>query len=206
MDYKLRRSDLPDMGPTEHKSVPVVEFKADDSGRFEAVVLTYDTRDLDGDVVMSGAIPEGAPVAVSPYGHASMGQAPPVGRATIGTRGNEGVASGKFFLNTTAGREAFTVVKEMGDAQEWSWGYDPLDFEHSDWNGQRARFLRQVKVYEVSPVLRGASIGTRTLVAKTTGPVDLHAIKAQVDARRLGDDYARTQTRLERARFEETLR
>lgn len=210
MLYKQVVSPARPGGSRAVKAVDVVEFKADSSGRFEAVIATYDVVDLDGDVVVPGAIAEGAPVAVSPYGHASMGGQMPAGRATVHTVGREAHARGKFFLDTTAGRDTYTVVREMGEAQQWSWGFDIVDFEHGTRDGQRVRVLKSVLIYEVSPVLRGASIGTRTIAAKTTQPADLSdlaVIRDRVRFTRIPGDLravaANVRARQELARFEQ---
>lgn len=58
------------------------------------------------------------------------------------------------------------MVKELGPRQQWSYGFDVLDAEHGEFDGQPAQILRKLRIYEVSPVLIGASINTRTLAAK----------------------------------------
>lgn len=68
-------------------------------------------------------------------------------------------------MNASA-RESFEVIRAMGLAQEWSYGYKILDAEPITWQGQRANLLKSVQVFEASPVIRGAGIGTRTLTAK----------------------------------------
>jgi hypothetical protein len=50
--------------------------------------------------------------------------------------------------------------------QEWSYGFDVLDYDFTTIDGQRVRVLKKLKVYEVSPVLLGAGIGTRTVTVK----------------------------------------
>jgi hypothetical protein len=63
-------------------------------------------------------------------------------------------------------RDCFTVVKEMGDLQEWSYGYDIEQSSRGTENGQDVQYLDKLKVHEVSPVLLGAGIGTETVMAK----------------------------------------
>lgn len=118
-----------------------------------------------------GAFEEGAPVRVSAYGHTSWDGKLPVGRGAIKTTNEEAIAALRFFLRTEAGRETFEVVKEMSEEpglQEWSYGFDIIDGEPGTFQGQDVRFLRKLKVHEVSPVLLGAGVDTRTLSVKAT--------------------------------------
>lgn len=149
------------------KTFSRVEIKNADKGEVTAVFATLNTVDSDGDVTLPGAFTDGAQVRISAYGHASWGGALPVGKGTIRVDGDEAILDGQFFLDTAAGRDTFTVVKELGELQEWSYGYDPAEFSYGEHEGQRVRFLQRQKVYEVSPVLLGAGVGTRTMAAKS---------------------------------------
>lgn len=149
------------------KGLRRVEIKDADKGEVTAVFSTFGVTDSDGDVTLPGAIEDGMPVRISAYGHASWSGALPVGKGVIRTTGNQAVLHGQFFMDTTAGRDTFTVVKELGDQQEWSYGYDPVKYSHGEFEGKQVRFLEQLQVHEVSPVLLGAGVGTRTLSAKS---------------------------------------
>lgn len=145
-----------------------LEVKDADRGQVRAVVSTYNVIDKDGDVTLPGAFEEGATVPISAYGHKSWEGALPVGLATLKSGARAAVAEGQFFMDTTHGRDTFTTVKELA-AQglgEWSYGYDPVKYSFGEHEGQQVRFLEQVKVHEVSPVLLGAGVDTRTLSAK----------------------------------------
>ena len=76
----------------------------------------------------------------------------------------------QFNMKTDAGRDAFWHVAS-GDVDEWSWGYDPVDKDHTKitWRGQEvvARNLRTVKQYELSPVIFGMLEATTTTDAKS---------------------------------------
>jgi hypothetical protein len=143
-----------------------VEVKDADKGQVTAVVATMDVIDLDGDVTKQGAFTDGAEVLISAYGHASWGGALPVGKGVIRASKTDAVLDGQFFLDTTAGRDTFATVKALGSMQEWSYGYDAVKYSFGEQDGQHVRFLEQLKVFEVSPVLQGAGVGTRTLSAK----------------------------------------
>ena len=160
---------------SEHKAFTGVEVKDAEQGRVEAVFASYNVKDHDGDVTMPGAFEDGAAVRISAYGHASWGPGRgsssvpmmPVGKGVIRVDGDDAVLDGQFFLKTQAGRDTFEVVKEMGSLQEWSYGFDVLDSEQGNWEGEPARFLKRQRVHEVSPVLIGAGFGTHTIAVKS---------------------------------------
>lgn len=144
-----------------------VEIKDAAKGEVEALFSTYNVIDKDGDVTMPGAFTDGAPTKISAYGHASWSGVLPVGKGTIHDTGSGAVLKGQFFLDTTAGKDTFTTVKELGVLQEWSYGYDVLEYSYGEFEGRNVRFLKKLKVHEVSPVLIGAGIGTMTMSAKS---------------------------------------
>jgi hypothetical protein len=167
------------------------EIKSEDAGEVTAVFATFNTIDLDGDVTVPGAFEDGAGVVISAYGHTSWGGALPVGKGVIRSTETEAILDGRFFLDTTAGRDTFTVVKELAPQGEWSYGYDPLKFSFGEFEGQRVRFLEQQKVYEVSPVMLGAGVNTRTLVAKSRLPLGEHGEGVLADVTNLIDRVVR---------------
>lgn len=151
----------------DRKSLARVEVKDAAKGEVEAVFATLDVIDKDNDVTRKGAYTEGQDVVISSYNHKSWEGALPVGVGTIHEVGNEVVMKGRFFLNTAAGREHFEVIKEMGDRQEWSYGFNVDKSEPGQHEGKAVRILQKMSVHEVSPVLRGAGVGTRTTSAKS---------------------------------------
>lgn len=150
------------------KNLSRVQVKDADKGEITAVFATLGVIDSDGDVTVKGAFPNDVPVVISAYGHTSWQGAKPVGKGTIREIGDEAILEGQFFLDTVEGRDTFTVVKELGELglQEWSYGYDPVKFSFGEHEGQPVRFLEELAVHEVSPVLKGAGVGTRVLSAK----------------------------------------
>lgn len=137
-----------------------------DAGYVEAVFSTFNVIDHDGDVTEPGAFEKGAPVRVSAYGHRSWQGVLPIGRGEIDTTESEAVLKAQLFVNTTAGRETFEVLKGMGDLSEWSYGFEILAKRNGQFDEKDVRFLEKLKVNEVSPVLLGAGINTRTLALK----------------------------------------
>jgi HK97 family phage prohead protease len=143
-----------------------MSVKDEAEGRVEAVFSTFNVVDLDGDVTVPGAFTEGAPVKISAYGHESWLGALPVGRGTIRVEDDKAILDGQFFLSTDHGRNTFETVRLMGELQEWSYGYDAVKWSMGQHEDRQVRFLEQLIVHEVSPVLRGAGIDTRTLAVK----------------------------------------
>lgn len=165
------------------------EIKAADKGEVTAVFATFGVKDSDGDVTIAGAFEDGADVVISAYQHTSWGGALPVGAGKIRTTKTEAILDGQFFMDTKAGADTFTVVKELAARRlgEWSYGYDPVKHSFGEHEGERVRFLEQQKVHEVSPVLLGAGVNTRTLAAKGASmrfPEQCRSVLADVAALR----------------------
>lgn len=146
-----------------------LEIKDEAAGTVEAVFSTIGVRDHDWDVTRAGAFDSGAPVIIGAYAHGSWGGALPPGKGIIKVSGNEAVLEGQFFLSTTHGRDTFETVKSLGESGlgEWSYGFEAVEYSFGEHEGERVRFLDKVKVFEISPVMQGAGIGTRTLGAKS---------------------------------------
>jgi prohead serine protease len=153
----------------ERKSLPGgFEIKDAEKGIVTAVFSTMNVRDHDGDYTRDTAFTDGAPVVISAYGHKSWDGTPPVGKGVIRVKGKKAVLEGQFFMNTAAGRDTFETVKELAadGLGEWSYGFDVEEHSYGKEGDQPVRYLDRLKVYEVSPVLRGAGINTRTLTTK----------------------------------------
>jgi hypothetical protein len=153
----------------EVKSFPLVDFELKDDGEVVVAFSRIGEIDHDKDVTYKGAIPSKT-VPMSDYGHTSWpqrGARLPVGKGLIGEDGDLGIFRGGFFLKTTPGRDAYETVKAMGDEQEWSYGFDVIDFEPKPKAHPGAkRGLKSLDIHEISPVLLGAGIGTGTLAIK----------------------------------------
>lgn len=155
------------MSDAERKSLRV-EIKDAEKGIVTAAFAKLGVKDHDNDLTLPGAFGS-QNVRVSAYGHASWMGELPVGRGSISEKDGEAVAELKFFMSTQHGREHFEVVKEMGELQEWSYGFDVKETgevtEEMRQQGVR-RVLKSLAVHEVSPVLQGAGVDTRTLSVK----------------------------------------
>lgn len=154
-------------GAGETKEVRArAEVKADaPDGSVRAVFSTFGVVDHDGDVVLPSTFTDGQPVPMV-WAH---DWTRPVGKGVIRVDGERAVFDGTFNLKTSWGRDAYEAVKDAGDLQEYSWGFKTTDTEYGEKDGRRVRFIKAANVYEVSPVLVGAGIGTGTLAVKAQG-------------------------------------
>lgn len=163
------------------KTLTNVEIKNAARGEVSAVFATFNVVDADGDVTVPGAFAGNGEVPISAYGHASWGSGVPIGKGSIRETDTEAILDGRLFMDTQAGRDTFAAIKELGELGQWSYGYDTLLADPGTMDGREVQFLKQQRVYEVSPVLRGAGVGTRTISAKghngTTEPSYKTAIR-----------------------------
>ncbi len=138
-------------------------------GKVEAVFSIFNEIDSDGDVVLPDSIKSG-------YGDRGVAMVwghdwkDVIGRGEIKQDGSKATFNGQFIMDTERGREAFNTVKAMGDLQQWSFGYEVIDSENGKFtkDGQETdvRYLKDLRVWEVSPVLVGANQNTHTLAVK----------------------------------------
>ena len=137
-----------------------IELKEDGDKRYlEAVFSLFDTVDSDNDITKAGALKSGYDGNKVPlvWNHE---WSKVIGRGVIESDNQKAVFKG-YFLDTTAGREAYETVKQMEDMQQFSYGFQVIDSETStatDSKGDEVpvRVLKDVKVWEVSPVLVGS--------------------------------------------------
>lgn len=157
------------------------QFNIDEAeGIVECFVAAIGNKDSVGDVVLSGAFNESLkrrkPRVV--WGHSwndpigkvlEIYEVPPNDPRLPAKMKQAGVgglyAKVQFNLATEKGREAFASVAFFGHEQEWSIGYKTLQATF-DPNIQ-ANMLKEVELYEVSPVLHGANQLTATLSVKS---------------------------------------
>jgi len=126
-----------------------------DKGNFTAVFATLEVIDHQGDIIKKGAITPGK-TRISYWGH--RWQDLPVGIGQIKIQNNEAIVEGQLFMDTQGGVETYKTLKGLGDLAEFSFGYDIVKSSPLKDGG---RILEKLKVYEVSPVFKGAGINTR---------------------------------------------
>ena len=157
-----------------------LEFKenADETGQFKAVFSWFDVIDKHGDVTLPGAFEEGAKVKIASWGH--RWENLPVGRGEVHQDEEKAWVDGKFFMDTEAGLETYKTVKNLGELQEWSYGFETLDSEEDKKDGQKVRVLKKLKTFEISPVFIGAGNNTQTLAIKSEGEEPEPEVESEV--------------------------
>lgn len=145
-----------------------VQVKDATKGEVEVVFATLGVKDHDGDIILPGAIKDGAEIDISGYGHSVWKGDRPVGIGTIHEVGDELVMKGRYFMDVDDARNDFYTVKGLADAGrgEWSFGLVDIVATKGTHNGVSGNLISSVEVPEVSPVWKGAGINTRTLAAK----------------------------------------
>ena len=118
--------------------------------------------DHDDDLTKRGAFGEQGVVILPTHDFSSV----PLGKGKTREEGNEAIADFKLNLNIPAAKEwrdalAFDL-KNAPALQEWSYSYRPTEYSFEERDGKTIRILEKLEVIEVSPVIRGAGIGTRT--------------------------------------------
>ena len=158
------------------KLYKTVSLKAVDEveGKVEAVFSNFNEVDSDGDVVLPNAIKScNCDKGVSLVWAHDWKRV--IGRGEIVDDGEKAIFKGQFIMDTQEGKDAYNTVKAMGDLQQWSFGYEVLDSEKGMFKKDgdteiEVRYLNDVKVWEVSPVLVGANQNTYTMAVKETKP------------------------------------
>jgi hypothetical protein len=152
-------------------SAPVaIKAEGNEAGAFTARIATLNVIDKDNDVTIKGAFEGSDPVRVSRFNHSSAVRDDlPVGIATIQEVGEDVIAEGQLNLATPGGQQLYDTLKfEAANnvASEWSYGFTVEESEDGEQDDQKVRFLRRLKAFEISPVMRGAGMGTATLAVK----------------------------------------
>jgi len=153
----------------EYRAKDILSFD-EEAGTVEAVFSVFNEVDSDGDVVLPNSIRSG-------YGNKGVAMVwghdwkNIIGKGKIVQDNDKAVFKGSFNLNTNAGREAYETVKAMADLQQWSFGFEVLDsevgmFQKDGGEEKEVRYLKDLKVWEVSPVMVGANQNTSTVMLK----------------------------------------
>jgi HK97 family phage prohead protease len=149
-----------------------LEIKNDEKGEVAAVFSVFDKVDSDGDIVKAGSIKSGFKSGDVPMVWAHKWDMP-IGKGQIEQDDDKATFKGQFFMDTESGREAYNLVKAMGELQQWSFGFKVDDSEYGKFKKdgsdeeEDVRFLKGLTVYEVSPVLVGANQETYTMAIKS---------------------------------------
>ena len=175
----------------EHKSFPSFVMKVDaPQGIVEHLVAVMGNKDLGDDVIWPGAFTKtlnergrkvrvldlhktdsimrvlGKPITLREIGAAEL---PADVKTQFPAASGALAATTQFNLKTPEGLGAFERIR-AGDISEWSFGYDASgpDFGKGP-DGKTVRNLREVRLYEYSPVIFGMNEATMTMGAKSNG-------------------------------------
>ena len=148
------------------KSFEIKQLDAE--GQFEAVIATLGVVDHDGDLTEKGAFGTQEVIILPAHDARSVA----LGKATITERGKKVIATGQLNLEIPAAKDLHSALKfDLGTGkealQEWSYGFRIEKAKDEIVDGVTVRHLLDLKVFEISPVLRGAGRGTGTLAVKT---------------------------------------
>lgn len=172
-----------------------IKEEGEEKGSVEAVFSVYNNLDSDGDVVVPGAVKSGFKDNQVPMVFAHKWDQP-IGKGVIVENEDSAVFKGSFFMETEAGKEAYNLVKSMGDLQQWSFGFRVNDSEvgkfKKDDSESEVRYLKDLTVYEVSPVLVGANQETYTLAIKS-GEDTVYEKKEEKEPVAFMDDHFTTE-------------
>lgn len=145
--------------------------KMDEAGTGRARIAQLAAIDSDGDTYAPGAFTwkegGGQWVQMIPaHDRRSM----PFGKAWLHEENGWAVADFTLNLASQAGKEwhaalSFDLSKGQ-PVQQWSYGFNILDAGYEQREGNRIRVLKRLDCDEISPVLRGAGVGTGTLSIK----------------------------------------
>lgn len=152
----------------ERKTFRVELKAAREDGSFEAAIATLNVVDHDKDVIAPGAFGDAVMSVVPAHDHGSV----PLGKAKMEDRGNLAVAVGRFNMDIPTAKDWRNALKfdleNPPAVQEWSFAFRPVEAEEETRDGETVRVLKKMDVIEISPVLRGAGVGTGTLAVKGT--------------------------------------
>lgn len=153
--------------------------KMDEAGTGLARIAQLSAVDSDGDTYAPGAFSwkdgGGQWVQILP---AHNRQAMPLGKAWLYEKDGWALADLTLNLDTQAGKDWYSTLKfdlaKGQPVQEWSYGFQVLDADFQVRGDQRVQVLKKLDVDEISPVIRGAGVGTGTLAIKGAALKEAH--------------------------------
>lgn len=168
-----------------------VEIKQIDAeGTGLARIATLSAIDSDGDTYAPGAfLAEGGGEQSVKVLAAHNWMVVPLGKARVFEDGDAAMAEFRLNMDSPTAREWHAALKFDLDAersggaplQEWSYGFRVVDSETALRDGERVRILKRLAVHEISPVVLGAGMGTRTVAMKAHGGSFAEQIAATIE-------------------------
>lgn len=186
----------------EHKQVPVADVRSVDSvdGIVEAIVSVTNIVDSVNDIILPGAYkntlkkrnPKGVwshdtniPVAKTLRVEELMPGDSRLPQDLLAKNAGALLVKMQFNLNTNRGRDAFHDVQFFDNEQEWSIGYAVAEGKSMTDSKTGIRKIKELELYEYSPVIFGAAPHTRTLAVKDADGIAEN--KAKPDEIEVGD-------------------
>lgn len=169
------------MSEVKTRSIHELKLEGDEGAILVAFAQT-DATDEDDDYTFPGAFKEKS-VPISAFSHNSWperGGLLPTGKGSVREIDGWAVLEGKFFTDTTQGRDTYLTVKHMGEHQQWSYGYDVLAEAQPPNHIKAKRGLKSLDTHEVSPVLLGAQPTAHTIALKELGSEALTELEAEI--------------------------
>ena len=143
---------------SEEKEVKNIEFElkgdGETKGQVKAVFSVFNTLDSDGDVVLPDAVRSGFKSGDVPMVWSHKWDMP-IGKGKINKDKDKATFEGNFFMDTESGKEAYNLVKSMGDLQQWSFGFKVNDSEYGKYKKDGSddetdvRYLKDLSVYQI---------------------------------------------------------
>lgn len=153
----------------------LTEFKAQADGSVTAVIATLNVKDHDRDVTLPGFFGSQPAVIVGSHDWSDL----MLGKGMVTEKGEQAIFEGAFNLDDPDAKAVHSKLMYDLDHPpallEWSYGFEVHKggASRGQHEGEDVQFLQPLadgspgaKVWEVSPVIAGAGIGTGTLAAK----------------------------------------
>jgi HK97 family phage prohead protease len=166
----------------ERMSCPIGEFKAlsesDGPGTFEALVAVFGNVDHGGDKIRRGAFKtslaewkaNGRSIPVL-WSHDT--ETVPLGVVTEAAETREGLkVKARLLVDDHPQAKAVYAAMKAGALHEFSFAYKAVDHEQVTESGEDVRVLKELKIFEVSPVFRGMNPATHLMGVKSIGALE----------------------------------
>lgn len=136
-------------------------WQVEDNGQFVARFSVFGVVDRNDRVTVETTFEDGAEVLVGAWGHNR--ESLPSGRGTVRVRDGAAYLEGRFFLNTSVGRDTYETVRALGPLQQWSYVAAVLEARPVEIDGRQATELTRLQLISVDPVDYGANPHTATI-------------------------------------------
>lgn len=165
-----------DIFDAEIESVHIDETDDGDKvGKVVAMVGTLDYKNKNNRNIQSSGVRDSYRVSISPYNHGSMYGEAPVGVGTLSKKGKRLRLEAEMPFVLDGAEQAYLRIKHI-DSMQYSIGYyaEEYDIDEEDYSIT----VTKTDIFEASPVIYGASKGTRTVKTSDGFFVDEYTARA----------------------------